>query len=75
VKNRLFQDHLNDWGVAYAHRSYGSTHTRARDIRNIYEVSAPVPGETPAPEANNFLDIVRNLFREACEVAGARVVG
>lgn len=75
VRDRLFQDRLNDWGVAYAYRGAGSTYTRAREIRNIYEVSAPVPGETPAPEANNFLDIVRNLFREACKAAGARVIG
>jgi energy-coupling factor transporter ATP-binding protein EcfA2 len=46
-----------------------------QDHLNIYDVSAPVPGETPAPAANSFLDVVRALFREACEVAGAKVIG
>jgi len=71
---RLFQDYLNDWITAYAHRGTGSTRVRAREIRTIYETAAPVPEETPAEESVEFLDAVRDLFREAAEAAGAKVV-
>ena len=72
---RLLTEQISDWQSAYGYRGAGSTLLRARDIRGIYEVAAPVPGETPAKDANAFLDAVRDTFREAAEEAGAKVVG
>jgi GTPase SAR1 family protein len=75
AKERLFNEQLAQWGIAYGHRGAGSTFTRARDIRGIYEIAAPVPGEAPVPEASNFLDVIRELFREAARDAGAEIIG
>ena len=75
IKDRLFHDQVHAWGTAYAYRGTGSTKSRARDIRNIYETAAPIPGETPSSDANQFLDIVRDLFREAVKTAGGEVIG
>lgn len=75
IGERLFHDHLSEWVEAYAHRGTGSTKVRAREIRGIYETAAPVPGETPAPDASSFLDDIRGLFREAASAAKAKVIG
>lgn len=75
IKDRLFHDQVHAWGTAYAYRGEGSTKLRARDIRNIYETAAPIPGETPSSEANQFLDVVRDLFRDAVKTAGGEVIG
>lgn len=75
VKDRLFHDQVHAWGIAYAYRGPGSTKLRARDMRNIYETAAPIPGETPSSDANQFLDIVRDLFRDAVKKAGGEVIG
>ena len=74
LKDRLFHDRLAAWGRAFDHRGPGSTFVRARDIRGIYENAAAIPGETPDPEASEFLDVVRDMFRQAAEAAGAEVM-
>ena len=43
-------------------------------MKYIYEDAAPVPGETPDPAANTLLDLVRNLFKQAADAAGAQVI-
>jgi len=75
IKDRLFHDQVHAWGTAYAYRGTGSTKLRARDMRDIYETAAPIPGETPSSDANQFLDVVRDLFREAVKTAGGEVIG
>ena len=75
VKDRLFHDQVHAWGSAYAYRGSGSTTLRARDLRSIYETAAPIPGETPSSDANVFLDVVRDLFRDAVQAAGGEVIG
>src|SRR5439155_22751539 len=47
--SRLFRDQLLQWAQAYQESSVGSARRRAYQIRGIYEVAAPVPGEIPAP--------------------------
>jgi len=71
---RLFQDHVTEWMRAYAHRGAGSSRLRAIDVRGVYELAAPVPGETPAKESVDFLDALRKMFRDAAETAGAETV-
>lgn len=71
---RLFVDHVAEWGEAYDQRGTGSTLERARHIRYIYEDAAPIPGEAPDPAANKLLDMVRSIFKEAAEEAGAEFV-
>lgn len=71
---RLFLEHVAEWREAYDRRGKGSTLERARDMKYIYEDAAPVPGETPDPAANSLLDLIRNLFKEAADAAGAQVI-
>lgn len=72
---RLVQGHIADWVKAYDHRGFGSTRLRAKDIRALYEVSAPVPSEMPGPDANVFMLDVRSLVRDAIRASGGSVVG
>lgn len=71
---RLFQDHVTEWMRAYAHRGAGSSRLRAIDVRGVYELAAPVPGETPAKESVDFLDALRKMFKDAAAAAGAETV-
>src|SRR5205807_6897322 len=71
---RLFLEHVAEWKEAYDRRGKGSTLERARDMKYIYEDAAPVPGETPDPAANTLLDVVRKLFKQAADAAGAQVI-
>lgn len=75
ARKRLFIDHVADWIGAYRHAGTGSTRLRARDIRDLYEVAAPIPGEAPEPESTELLDTLRILFKESTDAAGAKVVG
>jgi len=75
IKDRLFHNQVHAWGAAYAYRGTGSTMLRARDVRDIYETTAPIPGETPSSDSNHFLDIVRDLFRKAAQAAEAEIIG
>jgi hypothetical protein len=72
---RLVQSHIADWVRAYDHRGSGSTRLRAKDIRALYEVSAPVPSEMPGPDANTFMLDIRYLVRDAIKASGGSVVG
>lgn len=72
---RLVQGHIADWVKAYDYRGAGSTRLRAKDIRALYEVSAPVPIEMPGPDANAFMLDIRTLVRSAIKASGGSVVG
>lgn len=72
ANRRLFIDHVAEWGGAYRHAGTGSTRLRARDIRDLYEDAAPIPGEVPEPESTELLDGIRSMFTEAAEIAGAK---
>jgi hypothetical protein len=74
AEDRLFRDRVNEWMEAYEHRGVGSTRLRARDIQGIYDVAAAVPSEIPTKESAEFLDRIRELFREAAEAASAKVM-
>ncbi|MBI4504023.1 MAG: hypothetical protein HY691_00690 [Chloroflexi bacterium] len=74
MENRLFRDHVAEWLVAYEFRGTGSTRPRAQVIRGIYEAAAPILAEVPGKASTELLDVFRDLFREAAEAAGAKVV-
>jgi hypothetical protein len=73
---RLITERYPEWSDAYcAHSGTGSTRRRARAVDDIYEMAAPVPGETPDRQGNEFLREFRVLVREAIQAAGGRVLG
>ena len=53
-KERLFIGKIKNWHEAYSHRGYGSTRTRAYQIRGIYDDAAPIPGEVPNSESSRI---------------------
>jgi signal recognition particle receptor subunit beta len=68
--SRLFITRVKDWNTAFSHTGKGSSYIRAREIRSIYETAAPIPGEVPAADANQFLTEIRQMVREAIEAGG-----
>lgn len=72
---RVIEQRFPDWADAFtAHSGTGSTWRRARAIDGIYDIAAPVPGETPDGYGNEFLREVRALVREAIRAAGGEVL-
>jgi hypothetical protein len=67
---RLCDERLKDWSVAYRHRGPGSTTERARDIDEIYKEAAPIPGEAGNEGTSNFVAVVTRTVRRAVENAG-----
>lgn len=74
VSDQLFMNRVKEWNHAYAaHRGPGSTIHRAWDIRNIYDSAAPIPGETPTPDSNQFLSEIRQLVKGAIKTGGGKL--
>ena len=75
AQKRLFLEHVAEWVEAYDRRGKGSTIERAKDIRNIYEDAAPIPGESSEEEpSNKLLDSIAEIFIESADAAGAEVL-
>jgi hypothetical protein len=74
VPNRLWSAYLKDWQRACDLRGPGTRNGRKQEVKSIYVMAAPVPRPAPAPEASEFLDAIRSLFREAAKAAGAEVL-
>jgi hypothetical protein len=72
--SRIKVEPLASWQEAYRRSGSGSGTERSRDLWRIYLVGAPVLRETPAREANEFVDRMRQLFREAVEEVGGTVL-
>ena len=73
VMQRLIQQHISDWVRAYSHTGAGSTLTRVRDIRGIYEDAAPIPGVIVTEHTSAFLEQVRELVHEAIVRGGGKL--
>jgi hypothetical protein len=72
---RLIQSHFPDWAEAYSsHSGSGSTRRRAAAVDLIYDLAAPVPGETAERAASEFLREIRVLVREAIGVVGGQIL-
>ncbi|HEC16023.1 MAG TPA: hypothetical protein ENI99_05545 [Sedimenticola sp.] len=71
---RLIQEHLVDWSRAFERAGRGSSYDRARDVRNIYQTAAPVPGIELTPQSSEFLSNVRELVFDAIENAGGKII-
>lgn len=74
TSDRLFISKVSQWNHAYhAHRGAGSTVHRAYDIRDIYNSAAPIPGEIPTPDANQFLADVQQLVKKSIKEGGGKL--
>lgn len=72
---RVIQEHMADWVRAYDRTGRGSTLDRARDIREIYEDAAPVPGVIMTEHTQQFLERVREMVYEAILAGGGKIAG
>ena len=73
ISNRLIEKPLPDWRGAFAYSGRGSTFDRARDIRDIYEAAAPVPGVVVTQASVEFLREIRNIVHRAVEDNGGQL--
>ncbi len=69
-ETRIKAQRLLEWVDAYNHRGTGSTFVRAREVMNIYDVAAPIPGTLVDRITLEFLREVRSLVRTAIEDNG-----
>lgn len=72
VSEKLFKEKTRDWYQAYSHRGGGSTLVRSHEVKNIYDQTAPIPGELPTSHSSQFLLEIRKMVRKAVEAAGGR---
>ena len=70
---RLVEQHLAEWRDAYDLRGRGSTFVRARTIRGIYDVAAPIPDAVMPPPSKQFLADVRRIVTGAIDGSGGEV--
>jgi hypothetical protein len=73
AQQRIADLHVPDWVSAYHHRGKGSTFVRSREVMDIYEAAAPIPGTIVDRIAVEFLREVRQVVRDAIEDNGGRI--
>jgi hypothetical protein len=73
VAGKLLDGPLPKWVSAFEHRGIGSTVLRARDLHEIYEDAAPVPGPAMAPDTAQFLREIRELVHGAIAAGGGKI--
>lgn len=71
---RVVEQHLDEWGQAFAYAGRGSTKDRAQELREIYGEAAPVPGIELSEVASEFLASVRTLVIRAIREGGGDLV-
>ncbi len=71
-EQRLFHERVMDWAAAYSHSGTGSARERAKDIDSIYNVAAPIPGETADPNASVLVAAINTVVKDAVQKAGGK---
>ena len=71
---RVVEQHLTEWGQAFAYAGPGSSYERAQELREIYGEAAPVPGIELSEVASEFLAGVRKLVFRAIRDGGGNLV-
>jgi hypothetical protein len=69
-RTRIATQHIAEWVDAYNRRGKGSTFERSRQVMNIYDAAAPIPGTLVDRIAVDFLRDVRQVVRRAIEDNG-----
>ena len=75
AKRRLINEHLEEWETAFHFRGRESSYKRAATIEQIYNAAAPSINSLVVPTAQQFLDDVIQVVREAVEEVGGSVEG
>ena len=75
AEERLIEKHLDKWQTAFDFRGIGSSYQRAEGIERIYNAAAPSITSVMGIAAQNFLDDVIQVVKEAVEEVGGSVEG
>ena len=75
AKRRLINEHLDEWETAFLFRGKGSSYQRAATVERIYNAAAPSISSLVVPMAQQFLDDVIQVVKEAVEEVGGSVEG
>ena len=75
AKKRISAEHIPEWVEAYNRRGTDSTFVRAREVMNIYDAAAPIPGTVVDRIAAGFLQDVRQIVGRAIEDNGGIIEG
>ncbi len=75
AKRRLINERLGEWQDAFDFRGIGSSYQRAEGIERIYNAAAPSITSVMGIAAQNFLDDVIQIVKEAVEEVGGSVEG
>ena len=71
---RIVEQHLTEWAHAFNYAGRGSSYDRARELRDIYQEAAPVPGIELSDVASEFLADVRKLVSWAIRDGGGALI-
>ncbi len=69
-RERIITKQLSEWRTAFSYKGAGSTSRRSLDIRNIYEMAAPVPSAVMTEAATEFLEKAKTIVRVAVKENG-----
>jgi hypothetical protein len=61
----IADEHLMEWVAAHNRRGRGSSFVRARQVMDIYEAAAPIPGTVTDRTSLDFLRKIRGIMRKA----------
>ena len=71
---RIVEQHLSEWALAFRYGGRGSSYARAHELREIYGQAAPVPEVELSEVASGFLAGVRKLVLHAIREGGGNLV-
>ena len=75
AERRLILDHTPDWQTAFAFSGTGSSYRRGERMAQIYDAAAPSVSSLMEVPAQEFLDQVIQIVRDAVEGSGGSVEG
>ena len=75
AKRRLINEHLPEWQTAFDFRGIGSSYERAGQIERIFNSAAPSITSIAPISAEEFIDDIVRVVKEAVEEVGGSVEG
>ena len=75
AEDRLIIPHIRGWRTAFAFSGTGSSNQRAREMSRIYDAAAPSITSTNDEQAQEFMEQVFQIVKEAIEESGGSLQG
>ncbi|MDT8862141.1 hypothetical protein N0O92_18170 [Alkalihalobacillus sp. MEB130] len=71
---RLWKSRLTPWNFAFELKGVGSGNKRMKEMKDIYDNAAPIPGETATTDTHELLLEIRKLVKKAIIAKGGRMI-